>query len=176
MCLPAAYAAYAMYAAMAVSTAQAVIQHQDQKASADAQEKMIRDGYALEQQQALRQYSEQQQVAQEDLGKRYSEGLVEEARLKAIGAESGLQGVTNDRIVDEANNATDRDLSMIEANRVRANEQIHSQIGAKQNQANVQAAGIRRPSAAGTGLQIAGNAFRIYSDYNKPSGTPAGKS
>lgn len=162
-------------AAMTLSALAAVTAHEEQKQSAEAQEKMIKDGYALEQQQALRQYQEQQQVSQEDLGKRYTEGLVEEARLKAIGAESGLQGATNDRIVQEAGNATDKDLAMIEANRVRGNEQIRAQMGAKRNQAEVQAVGIRRPSAMGTGLQIAGSALSIYSASQTPTKAAAAK-
>jgi hypothetical protein len=169
MCLPAAYAAYAAYAAMAVSAAAAVVQAQDQKKTANAQTKMIEDGYTRDQFATQRQYAEQQAVSQEDLGQRQREHLIEEGRLKAIGAESGLQGVTNERIVQEEANNTDKDLATIEANRVRANESAHTQATAKQSAANVQLAGIKRPSALGTGLQIAGALGSTYAAAQAPT-------
>jgi hypothetical protein len=169
MCLPVAFAAYAAYAAMAVSAAAAVVQAQDQKKTANAQTKMIEDGYTRDQFATQRQYTEQQAVSQEDLGQRQREHLIEEGRLQAIGAESGVTGNTNDRIMQEEKNNTDKDISTIEANRVRSNESVHTQATGKQSAANVQLAGIRRPSALGTGLQIAGSMASTYASANKPT-------
>jgi hypothetical protein len=152
-----------MYAMMAVSAAATVVAASEQSKAADQQTDLIQDGYEQERQQTLRQYQETTDVSQEQTSQRHREQMIEEGRLKAIGAESGLTGVSNDRIVSDANNQADQDLSTIEANRVRASEQVHSQGGSKQSAANIQMAGIKRPSALGTGLQIAGSAASIYS-------------
>jgi hypothetical protein len=157
-----------MVGMMAISAASTAIQYMDQKQAAEGQEAIIQDGYAQEQQQTLRQYQENTSVAQENTSDRHKEQLVEEGRLKAIGAESGLQGVSNDRQVADANNQGDKDIATIFANLQRSNEQVHSGGMSKQSSANIQMAGVKRPSGLGAGLQIAGAAVNAYSAYSKP--------
>ena len=152
----------------AVSTASTLVSAQEQTKAADQQTDLIMDGYEQERQQTLRQYQDQTAVAQEDTSARHKEQLIEEGRLKAIGAESGLTGVTNDRIVQESENNADQDIATIEANRVRAAEQAHAQASARQTGANIQLTSVRRPSSLGTGLQIAGTAASTYAAFTKP--------
>jgi hypothetical protein len=161
-----------MYAAMAISAASAVVGYEDQKQSAAAQTTMIEDGYAQEQQQTLRQYQEQSAVAIQDTSERHRETLIEEGRLKAIGAESGLAGVTNDRIVAESKNQGSKDIATILSNLQRQTEQTHSQAGSKQAAANVQLASVRKPSSLGLGLQLGATAVSAYSQYKKPVTKP----
>lgn len=77
-------------ASLAISAASSMVQYQQGKDSAAAQTKAIEDGYAKEQAATLRQYEENNAASQEEQGQRYKEHLIEEGRLKAIGAESGF--------------------------------------------------------------------------------------
>lgn len=172
MCLPAAYAAYASYAAMAVSAIGTAVNYQQGKQTAADQEAMIKAGAVKDNEQMLRQYADQQAVTMEDTSQRHQEALIEEGRLRAIGAESGLQGASNDRIIDEANNQAARDIATLQANALRAKEQIHSGGVAKQSQSSAQLAGIRRPSSLGAGLQIAGDVANAYAK-TRPQEPPA---
>lgn len=171
MCLPAAALAIASFAIQAAST---MAQVQDQKESAARQEQMIQDGLAKDRAATARQYEEINRVAQDENAQRHKEYLIDSARLKAIGAESGLQGATQDRIEQDAENNADTDLATIEANRRAQAEQAHSQGLARATQGNAQLAGIKKPSALGAGLQIVGAGFSSYSAYDKPSATKKG--
>lgn len=167
----------ASWGMLALTTASSAIQNEMQNSAADGQERMIRDGYAREAQQTQRQYQDQTAQAMEDTSQRHKEMLIEEGRLKAIGAESGLQGASNDRITQEAINNGATDVAMIEANRVRQSEMAHSQGVSRQSQAQVQLAGVKHPSSLGVGLQIAGAGWDVYSkeQAKKPQPTPGGK-
>ncbi len=163
---------YAAYAAFALSAASAVVEYQESSAAAKAQTKMIEDGLAKDRAATQRQYQEIQEVSQDDSAQRHKEYLIEAARLKAISGESGLAGATQDRIDMEAENNAATDLATIEANRRRQSEQAHTQGLSRSTQAGAQLAGIRRPSALGTGLQIMGAGVRTYAAYDAKSGQP----
>lgn len=165
MCGPAAIAA-ASFAFSAVST---IAQYEDQKAAAKAQADMINHGNQLEQAALSRQYEEIQAVSKDDQAQRYKDYLVESARLKTIGAESGLYGATQDRVEQESQNNATTDMATIEANRQRQVESAHTGGVSRANQASVQLAGIRKPSALGAGLQIAGSAASTYLAYDAKS-------
>jgi len=158
---------------MVVSAATAIIAHEQQQKSADAQEKIIKDGYDRERNATMRQYQDQHQVAMEDQSELFRSSKHLENRLIAIGAESGLMGVSNDRLVAEAEQQSDRDAANIEANLTRGTAQANTLGLARQTQANTQLSGIRRPSALGTGLQIASGAVQSYGKYSslKPPNT-----
>lgn len=173
MCGPAAW----MAASFALSAAATVVQQQDAKNSAAAQEQMIEDGLAKDRAATARQYQEINEVSQDESAQRHKEYLIEYARLKAIAGESGLAGATQERIEQEAENNAQADLSTIEANRRRQSEQAHTQGLARSTQAGVQLSGIRRPSSLGAGLQIVGHGVKAYQTYDaqtakvKPEGT-----
>ncbi|MCP5268120.1 MAG: hypothetical protein H6943_03660 [Zoogloeaceae bacterium] len=163
MCEPTTIA-YAAFALTAIST---VAQYQDANAAADAQTKMIEDGLAKDRAATARQYQEINEVAQDDSAQRHKEYLIEAARLKAISGESGLSGVSQERIEGEAEQNAATDIATIEANRRRQAESAHTQGLSKSTQAGVQLSGIRRPSALGAGLQIVGAGASAYSAYDK---------
>ena len=158
-------------ASFAVSAVSAISQYQDGKNAAAAQQQMIEDGLAKDRAATARQYEEINRVSQDDSAHRHTEFLIDSARLKAIGAESGLAGATQDRVEQEAENTANTDLATIESNRQRQAEQAHSQGLAKATQASIQLSGIRRPSAMGAGLQIVGAGIKSYSDYAYPKKT-----
>lgn len=153
-------------ASFAIQVVSTLAQQEEQKNAAARQEQMIQDGIAKERAATARQYEEINQVAQDESAQRYKEYLIDSARLKAIGAESGLAGATQDRVEQEAQNNASTDIATIEANRQRQTEAAHTQGVAKQSQANVQLSSIRRPSALGTGLQIAGAGVSSYLQYD----------
>lgn len=171
MCGP----AYFMAAAFVMSAASTVIQQQDAKNSAAAQEQMIEDGLAKDRAATARQYQEINEVSQDESAQRHKEYLIESARLKAIAGESGLAGATQERIEQEAENNAQTDLSTIEANRRRQNEQAHTQGLARSTQAGVQLSGIRRPSSMAAGLQIGASAASAYSSYKYPATAKAAR-
>lgn len=171
MCGPAAFTA-ASFAISAVST---VMQYQEAKTAAAAQEQMIQDGLAKDRAATQRQYQEIQEVAQDDSAQRHKEYLIDQARIKAIGAESGLSGATQGRIENEVENDANTDLATIEANRQRRAESAHTQGLTKSTQAGIQLSGIRRPSAMGAGLQIVGTGAKAYGAYDESMRRAAGK-
>lgn len=171
MCEPTTLA----YAAFAIGAATAVMQYQDSKNAAAAQEQMIEDGIAKDRAATQRQYQEINEVAQDESAQRHKEYLIDMARIKAIGAESGLSGVTQGRIEDEAELTADTDMATLEANRQRQTNQALSQNLAKNTQAGAQLSGIRKPSGLGAGLQIVGHGVSAYSAYDQSAKRAAEK-
>lgn len=163
MCPPAVLAA----ASLAISAVSTVMQYESQKETAEQQEAMILDGQAKERAATQRQYQQIQESSMDEQAQRHTEYLIDQARIKAIGAESGLSGGTQDRIEAEAENSAATDMATIESNRKRQSEQAASQGMARTTQANVQLSGIRKPSALGAGLQIAGAAMGSYDMYEQ---------
>lgn len=153
-------------AMLAISAASSAVSYANQSSAAKAQTKAVEDGYRQEMFNTARQYEQQNQVAMEDMSQRHREYLIEEGRLRTIGAESGLYGATQDRIEAEARNNASEDIATLEANRLRGSEQVSAQANAKRFQANSQYANIRQPSAVATGLQIAS----AYHSYKNPPG------
>ncbi|MFT3849679.1 MAG: hypothetical protein QM739_13720 [Propionivibrio sp.] len=129
---------------------------------------MILDGQAKERAATQRQYQQIQESSMDEQAQRHTEYLIDQARIKAIGAESGLAGSTQDRIEAENTNNVATDMATIESNRKRQSEQAASQGIARTTQANVQLSGIRKPSALGAGLQITRSAVKSYWDYKHP--------
>lgn len=155
-------------AALAITAISAGASYAQSAQNAKKQTTMVEDGYEKERRAILQQYDQINQTAQGDLSERHKEALLDEARLRTIGAESGLAGATNDRIEQEATNNAAQDMATIDANRQRQMEQAHTQGGARQSQAGGQLAGIRQASAMGAGLQIAGAGVDYYRKNNPP--------
>ncbi len=76
MCTPLAL----MATSLAIQTAGTIAQHQATNDAADAQEKIIKDGYEKERQQTLRQYAEQQEASMDEQSQRYRDHQIEECR------------------------------------------------------------------------------------------------
>lgn len=142
---------------MAIAAASATASYVQADQNAKKQTAMIEDGYEKERRAILQQYEQINQTAQQEQSERHKEMLLDHARLIAVAGESGLAGATDGRIQAEAANNAAQDMATIESNRQRQIEGAHTQGGARQSQAGAQLAGIRRPSALGTGLQIAGS-------------------
>jgi hypothetical protein len=169
--LTTAQLAIASFATSAAGTVASFIgQHQEAK-SAEAfqeeQDRLIANQLAKDRAATARQYEEIRQVSMDDSQQRLKDYLIESARLKVIGAESGLAGATQDRIEQESQNNAETDLATIEANRRRQTESAHSQGLARASNARYVKQPARKPSAFGAGLQIAGAGFKAYDEYDK---------
>lgn len=168
MCEPTTIAAVA---ALAISAAGALVTHAETNKAAARQEQAIQDGLAKDRASTARQYQQIQESAMDEQAQLHTNYLIDSARLNAIAGESGLGGLSQERIQQEAANNSASDMATLEQNRVRQGEAAASQGLARATQAGVQMAGIRRASALGTGLQIAGAAAKAYGDV-KPSPAP----
>lgn len=171
MCVEPSTLAAANFAITAFS---AVASYEDQKQQSKAQQAfneqqdmLIANGLAKDRAATQRQYEEIQQVSMDDSQQRLKEYLVESARLKVIGAELGLAGATQDRIEQESQNNAETDLATIEANRKRQAEAAHTQGAARANNARYVKTPVKKPSAFGAGLQIAGGGFKAYDEYDR---------
>jgi hypothetical protein len=140
---------------LGISAATAALSYKQASDSADRQTQAISDGVDLNHNQTRTQYEQNNQVAMQQQSERHREFLVDQGRLASILTESGMTGATQDRIQSEVENQADADTATIEANRVKANAQGASMAQAQHGQAKAQLASINRPSALGTGLQIA---------------------
>lgn len=171
MCGPAAFAA----ASFAISAASTIAQQRDASQSAAAQQKMVLDGLARNRAATQRQYEEINKSAMDESARRRTDYLVESARLKAVGSESGLWGNTQERIVQGVENDAQSDLATIESNRQRQAEAAHTQGLARSSQAGAQLSGIRRPSKFGAGLQIVGAGVSAYNSWDQSTKRAAAK-
>lgn len=148
-------------ALMALSIVSTVAGYVDtaQQASA-AQDAINADAHnqakAIEEQQA--QISKN---ATDQMQERSQQAAIERGRLRAIQAESGLIGNTQDRIIGESyfNEATD--IASIEANRKNSIEQSNRQLQGVTTSAQSKLNSIKQPSLLGAGLQI-GTAYATY--------------
>lgn len=140
---------------LGISAVTAALTYKQANDSADRQTQTINEGAELNNNQTRTQYEQNNQAAMQQQSERHREFLVDQGRLTSILTESGMAGATQDRIHAETENQADTDMATIESNRMKANVQGASMAQAQQGQAKAQLASINRPSALGTGLQIA---------------------
>lgn len=143
-----------VYAAIAVATA--VASAKQQKDSANRQEQAIQDGLARDREATAEQYKQIQKSSMDEQAQLHTNILIDSARIAAMQGESGMQGASHARVAQEAENNNAQDMATLEQNRQR--QMTNARLGgvAQQSRASVQLAGIRRPSNAGTALQIGG--------------------
>lgn len=172
-------AAQLLLASQVATTAVQFMEADSQASAQDAfnrqQEALVQNSLEKDRAATARQYEEINQVSMDDSQQRYKEYLIESARLKTIGAESGLSGVTQERIEQEASNNASTDLATIEANRMRQNEQAHSQAAARASNSRTVQQPVKRPSMLGAGLQIAGAgvSYQLEQTRRKATTQPA---
>lgn len=101
-------------------------------------------------------YKQVDAEATDKMSARAREARVEQARIRAIAGDSGLAGISSDRLIDESLFNEGTDIASIEANRRATLTQTQREAEAvnarNQTSINKQA----RPNLIGTGLQIAG--------------------
>lgn len=145
-------------ASLLVGVASSVAGFVQQGQQAKAQQKSVEANYAQQTETLKLQYDQAQKQSTDEMSQRAREAMIEQARLRVIGGESGLSGGSNDRIENESQFNLGTDIASIESNRRNYMKQLGEEgksLGAgNQSQINQ----IKRPSLIGTGLQIAGSA------------------
>lgn len=150
-----------------VAVAGAVVGKMSADKAANQQEQAVQDGLAKDREATAEQYKQINKQAMDDQAQLHTNYLIDSARIQAVQAESGLQGASNDRVEAEAANNSESDMATLERNRVNANNQTKTQSTAQASKANLQLAGIQRPSSVGTALQIAGGVSGAYTNSQK---------
>lgn len=153
-----------------IQIASTLVQASAQKNTANYQTQAIAQNYALQTAQTYQEYQQRQQQTMEQMSQRAKESWVEEGRLQAAMGESGFQaGGTDQRILNEAQTNAAYDISTLENNRLKAQEQTHVQGLSNQAQAQSQYNSVKQPSSLGVGLQIAGAAAGAWELGSKPT-------
>lgn len=157
MCIDPATLSFASQLLLGVQAASAVVSYFQQDDAADAQAEAIQRNY----EQQLQVYQEQQRQnsasAAQEMSERAREAMIERARLRVISAESGLAGISTDRLMNASRFSEGQDISSIEANRRSAAQQLYNEARGLRAQAKSRINAIDRPSVLGTGLQIVGS-------------------
>lgn len=134
-----------------------------QRNLAIAQQRNINAAYADSVAQTDEQIGQINADASEKQSERARQALIERARLRAAAGESGLAGVSTDRVVDEASMAGSRDKVRIEADRKDRVRSAEWELQGLTSRARSDMAQVRYPSLLGAGLQIATD----YAGYRK---------
>jgi hypothetical protein len=163
MCEPATLLAISA----AVSVVSAGVGYMQQADAADNQEDAIRDNWAAQQLQIDEQQSQINDNALDEKSKRAKEATIERGRLRAIQGESGLSGVTQERIINESAFNEGTDIAAIEGNRKNSIKQSQVERGSLRANSQSQLNTIQQPSLIGTGLQIVGAGLNYQTGKNK---------
>lgn len=146
----------------AIAIVGAVVSKMSADKAASKQEKAIQEGIAADRAATAEQYKEINKVAMDNQAQLHTSYLIDSARIQAIQSESGMQGASADRVTAEAENNSATDMATLESNRVSQQGQASRSSAAQANRANLQMAGINRPSNVGTALQIGGAVAGAY--------------
>jgi hypothetical protein len=128
--------------------------------SASQQNKAIEQGYAQQMQAVQQQYDQINAQSSQQMSERALEAMKERSRMRVLAGESGVAGITEDRLMNESRFNEGTDMATIEANRSNNLKQTHLDAQGMRAGQMRQLSQIRQPSLIGSGLQIAG----IYTD------------
>lgn len=145
-------------ASLAVGVLSAGASFAQQADQASKTDKAAKENYAQQSEALKVQYEQTQKQATDDMSERAREAMIERARLRVIGGESGLSGGSNDRIENESQFNLGTDIASIESNRQNSMRQLKEEGKSLRAGSQSQINQIKRPSLIGTGLQIAGSA------------------
>lgn len=109
--------------------------------------------------------------AGEEMSERARQAMFQRSRLAVIGAESGIEGNTQDRLERQTYFDEGFDLTMIDENRQRAQSQIEREKEGARIRMESTSAGVSVPSGLAAGLQIVGNIMDLAS--KTPSRKPS---
>ena len=157
-------------ASLAISTATAGIGFMQQSQQASVRDKAIKANYSQQMDTFKVQQAQVNKQATDEMSVRAREAMIETARLRVLGGESGLAGGSNDRIENESQFNLGTDIASIESNRRNSLNQLHQEGKAIRASGQGQINTIKRPSLIGTGLQIAGAAIDAKTTHTYLSG------
>ena|SRR6185437_13884103 len=155
---------------MVVGVASAATSFVQQGQQAKANDKAIKENYAQRTEALKLQYDQTNKQAADEMSVRAREAMIEQARLRVIGGESGLSGGSNDRIENESQFNLGTDIAAIESNRQNSLRQLGEDGKSLRAGSQTQISQVKRPSLIGTGLQIAGAATDAATTHKYLSG------
>jgi hypothetical protein len=143
---------------LAISAVTSIASYQaDKRASRKMNEALDADRDA----QARAEIEQSADVAarsRDEMSERAREAMIERGKLRAISAESGLGGISQERLIQESLFNEGQDIASIASNRDSAQREIARNGRINSTQREITRAGIKRPNALQAGLQIAGDA------------------
>lgn len=142
---------------LGVQAATSVLGYFQQQDANAAQNAAIEANHAQQMEAYARQQQQTGAVAAQQMSERAREAMIERGRLRAITAESGLAGVSTDRLEAQSRFNEGYDLATIEANRSNQAQQLYEEAKGLRARSQSQANSLNRPSLIGSGLQIVGS-------------------
>lgn len=148
---------------IAISTGLALVQRSAQNQQIQAQMDAIGD----QTNQAYARASEQERLVNQEASlektQRISKGLEERAKIATIAGESGALGFSSDRLIGESFMQQSFDTGLLEDKRQHSVDaiELEKQKVHTSGQAGIKQAKSQSPSWAATGLQIAGDSYKI---------------
>jgi hypothetical protein len=139
-----------------IAIASAVLTYTQQADAASKTASAIKANAEAQAASTQEQYRQINQNASDKMSARAREALIETAKLRTISGETGLSGVSADRVQGESLFNSSTDIASINTNRVNALEQARLGAGSDVARSQSQLNSIRQPSLIGGGLQIAG--------------------
>jgi hypothetical protein len=165
MCNPAAIG-------IGLSVGSTILGYSQSKKAAKKQEQASAQAEAEEREALAEQARQTDMQTIEEMSDRAREAWRERGRLQAIAADSGLEGISQERLLQQSYFNEGFDLTAIDANRDRVKEQLKRGVRAAEARGSLQRSGIQRPSLIGAGLQI-GGALAYYGPKLPSGGTNA---
>lgn len=150
-----------------------------------AQNQQIQAGYdaaaeqtALSYQQIAEQEKQINQQSGLDQSERIKQGMVERAQMATIAGESGALGFSSDRLIGDSYMQQGLDISSMETNRQNSIKQAEWEKKKAQGSANARTSELEAssPSWVATGLQIAGDGYKVYKDTKTKTASKTGVS
>lgn len=162
----------------AITVGSAVMGYATQAKQAKAETAALQTAAVADAAQTAIQQGQINDRATQDMSDRAREAMIERGRLRTAAADSGLGGLSDDRLESASYFAEGTDIARIEGNRGRAMEQAGAAATGRQAAISSRMAAVKQPSLIGAGLQIAG-AGVDYTTKNpgwyksKPSSSPS---
>ena len=172
MCEPTTILAIVSLAIGAASAAQA---NKAQTKAANNANQAATTAYNLDNAQLENQRREANVAQRSEMSLRAQQALAERSRLRAAGAEGGLEGNSIDRIYGANEFALGQDMATLTENASNQNRQSSMEGIAGQSRLQSRLNQIERPSNLMTGLQIGSAAFGAYDSYSSGKKTTTSK-
>lgn len=157
MCIEPATMTLGSQLLLGAQVAGSVLGFVNQMQQAQAQTDAIEANYKQQMETAAEQQRQNNAAAAQEMSERAREAQIERARLRVISGESGLSGISTDRIENASRFSEGYDIATIEANRKNASTQLYNEAKSLRAQSQSRLNSINRPSIIGSGLQIVGS-------------------
>lgn len=141
-----------------ISAVSAVATYAQANQAANRQNSALAQAAIVNNEAATEQYRQIDAQATDNMSARAREAMIEQARLRVVSGETGLAGVSADRLTQESKFNEGTDLASIASNRTNTLNQAYLEARGGAASMQSKANSINRPSLLGTGLQIAGAA------------------